>query len=269
MLPKTLLAFTSALLLGGAAVVVWMAAGDGEPPALAAANETSTRAAAAAVGSGVAPADEHAPALASLAERTTAGGQQPVSARPIPGDAEWITVTVVDKETKAPVAGALVRWFDDSSWSFLQEQQPLLPDERAWLAYDGERVADRAGWCTTADAGGKARIAVTQDTSVLAESEDRFGTLYLRSNTLEPAGGHLVELGPDRRLQIQVVDDGGTPCTDVLVALDALVNGEDWGWSALARTQAPDGVATLRRLQAFVDVDWIARAGNVVVEEGA
>src|SRR5436190_3571119 len=165
----------------------------------------------------------------------------------------------------AAVGGALVRWFDDSSWSFLQEQQPLLPDERAWLAYDGERVADRAGWCTTADAGGKARIAVTQDTSVLAESEDRFGTLYLRSNTLEPAGGHLVELGPDRRLQIQVVDDGGTPCTDVLVALDALVNGEDWGWSALARTQAPDGVATLRRLQAFVDVDWIARAGNVVL----
>lgn len=105
MLQKTLLVVGSVLLLCGGALFVAMAGGDAAPPALAAGNDADRRAAAiAGADATTTPAPPDARANEPT-QRSCAGGQ-PASPRPFPDEAEWITVTVVDRQMQAPVARA-------------------------------------------------------------------------------------------------------------------------------------------------------------------
>ena len=183
------------------------------------------------------------------------------SGRPLPADARWVDLVVVDKATGAPQPGAVVHWYDDSAHEFLgvgDDDDELWDAAMQQLFQVVERAAGKAGWRTLADADGKARVTLGRHwTNVAATHGALYGRLELRDNSVPPAGGWRVELLPDRAVTVRVVDDAGVPCADVpigLVALDrdkqdeVLVPGD----TPVAHTDA-DGRATVPHLQLTCD----------------
>ncbi len=176
------------------------------------------------------------------------------SQRTRPEGAAEVVVTILDKTTGAPVAGAAVRWYDETCWTHLSETQPLLATERNQeLSRNGELLARLAGWRTLSDAEGRARVTLKEETTVLARYEGRFGRLVLRANTQPPRGGHRILLAEDRSVSVRVVDAEGNPVADVPVAV-AAIDGDrgfagSFGFVSSARSEAPHGIATIMHLQ--------------------
>ena len=249
---KPLLVAACVLLVGTAVALAWIDGRDAvSPPAHAAPQE------AAPVATAVPPPAETPALRASVDDRTAD------ALRAIPTDAEWIEVAVVDKRTQAPVHGATVRWFDESSEDYAVEHHRLTRPEQLLLRDDIEHLADLGGWRTSTDANGHARVAIAGTATVFAEHDGRFGELLVRQHAAAPAGGHKVELEADRSVQVQVVDVGGAPCGDVMVRI---FGGERV--SRVARSSEPDGIAVFRHLQRLAplpdatdeNAQWLAKA---------
>jgi hypothetical protein len=178
--------------------------------------------------------------------------------RPLPDDAEWITVTVVDKATGASIGGAEVLWHDETAQEFLAEGKgrywwwdPAL--RSIWR--NPENLAQHAGWRTRADAQGVARVTLREDTVVVAMQETRYGSLQLRKNSVTPPGGHKLQVEPDRQLRVRVVDDQGQPVADVPVAVapydeDGDIEG-GFAWATHGDTDS-SGAATIVHLQSLL-----------------
>ncbi|MBL8752486.1 MAG: hypothetical protein JNK15_04215 [Planctomycetes bacterium] len=176
------------------------------------------------------------------------------SGRPLPDDALRVEVTVVDKETGRPVAGAQVRWLDETAQEFLAESRPDLDaEQRMELEADVELRAQCAGWSTLSDDAGRAVVTLRETTTVLARRGEDFGRLTLRKNLQPPRGGHRLLLDRDRTLVVRVLSDAGLPEADVPVTAYAIDKDGDYvgssSWQMLARSRAPDGIATIRHLQ--------------------
>jgi hypothetical protein len=182
-----------------------------------------------------------------LAEGVSTAGsnQQP----PLPADAKWLTVRVVDAATKAPVPRAEVRWALQTMW---QQVQQLPEAERTDLYNDPEAVVRRFGWTTHADDQGLARVAhANAHVRVFAYSDGRYGNHGFDAKQAAPAGGFVVEIEPDRTLAARVVRNDGAPCPGVSVEVRTF--GADGkvrphGWVQPVRSDA-DGIATFRHVQ--------------------
>src|SRR5689334_7227057 len=124
---KSLLAAACLLLVGGGAAVAWMRSGGDTAPASPAAPRPR------------APLAPVAPSPEEPSTRAAAAAPATSASRAIPDDVDWIDVTVVDAMTRAPVAGALVRWFDESSCDFVGERDGLTRSEQWLLRDDVER----------------------------------------------------------------------------------------------------------------------------------
>jgi hypothetical protein len=83
-------------------------------------------------------AEQSVARTARTAEEPTADPSQPV-----PADAVWVTVLVVDQDTQRPVPGADVAWIDDTWWRRLSS---FTRDEASALQNDFERMAGVLGW---------------------------------------------------------------------------------------------------------------------------
>ncbi len=187
------------------------------------------------------------------------------SGLPFPEDARWVPVLVIDKATREPVAGADVGWVGENFEKYTAEQNLIDPDSMfLWRSIDLQ--VDRAGWRTTTDEHGIARVTFKEWTTVIATDAGRFARLTLRENTVAPPGGYVLELMPDLALTVQVLDEGGEPAAGVLLAVGIHDDPEQpqhfWGWGPIARTDA-DGRAVLRHLQQLLEEEDTEPAGAV------
>jgi len=251
-MPQRALLLALVLLLCGAAAFAWLASGDAPvplPPHDAVQPAPDGPREAAATTPGAMPGD----AIASGDDaRAVAAVLDAADARPLPANPVWVKVRIVDQATGAPVPDAVVAWTDETSSEWLRDHHRLDDTDRAIVMYQGLRFADLAGWRTRSDAGGYARVTLQEHTTVLARHEDRFGRRSLRGNSAAPVTAFTVEIAPDAAIAVRVVDAAGMPCAGVPVTVamqDA--NGNlltSFGWQAMARSRAPDGLATIPHL---------------------
>ncbi len=254
MLQKALIALLVVLLLG-AGLAAYFAADSAnleQPPSLPTATATASEAVAAA-STPTQPTD--ATADTGSAERAVAEALTDATQRPLPDKQNWIEVKVIDKATGSPSSGAIVHWFDETAWEYLVKKQPELAMSHGELHWQGERLAELAGWRTRSNAEGQARVTGKGSLTVIAQHESLYGKLQLQSNAVLPIGGHVIELVPELCLLVRAVNERGQPCVNVPVSVAIFTKGGDqigpFGWSALANTRAPDGIATIRHLQSL------------------
>ena len=252
---KVLLTGLCALLLGAICAVLMLGNGEDDGPQLAPQDAAPANAGPAAM-----PSDATAPAVAE-ASGPAAGDAAARDAvadatgkRPIPDGATWITVTVIDAASQAPVPGAEVSWYDEKAWEHLMPRRSRFQWDPAiqQIWRQPEAIAARVGWQTRTDDKGQARVALCDNSTVAALHEGKFGQLLLRKNTVTPTGGHRLLLTPDHSLVVRVVDDAGEPCS--LVPINVQPYGKDdkeignFRWQTLGTTGA-DGMATLPHMQ--------------------
>lgn len=177
--------------------------------------------------------------------------------RPLPDDANWVTITVVDKATMQPVAGAKVMWSDETLHEFLGFEEGRWDDwdETTQLGFrEPETTAQKGGWSTVTDDKGQARVTLREHTTVIGRHESRYGLLLLRKNTVTPPGGYKLLLDADKVLQVKAVTADGQPAANVPIGVVPFRrNGEMFGWfawNAYAITDA-EGRATVSHVQAL------------------
>jgi hypothetical protein len=174
---------------------------------------------------------------------------------PIPDDATWVEVRVVDKATQAPVPDATVCWHDETANKILREDKTISLEDRFTLWRDPEELAMRYGWTTTSNAQGIARVHLSVSTQVLARHEHQFGRLEIGKKMLAPRDGYRVEIEPDLAVQVQVLDQAGRPAPGVPIGV-AVHDKEGkfqymWNWGPSAMTRGPDAIASITHVQ-----DW-------------
>jgi hypothetical protein len=200
-----------------------------------------------------APIGDPPVAIEASAERAEVGSTGR-SARPLPDDAEWVQVTVVDRDSDAPLPGAKVLWSDEKSWRSLVREDPSFYSTPTGqrCARLPEALAELAGWQTIADDQGRVRVTLRQNTTVVGMHDGRYGLLQLVTNSVPPPQGHRLRLQPDLALTVRVVDDRAEPCAGV--ALQVVPHDDkgqplgDFQWSSHGETDA-DGLATIPHLQ--------------------
>ncbi|MBL9077449.1 MAG: hypothetical protein JNL08_08100 [Planctomycetes bacterium] len=247
-------------LLLAAGVCSWSCIGaDASPPIPHTDGQPATAAAAATTDSG--RTDR---ATADAARATAEPDRRPVDAlhgsgRPLPRDPRWIEVRVIDRGTRAPVAGAEVGWVDESIHYCDLGSRFAAIASALWRW--PEQLVRRGGWCTSSDANGIARITLREWTSALARHGDRYGELQLTDVELPPPGGHVIELDADRTLRVLVLDDRGEPAAGVPIAIGAYVDGrcERFLRGDLLATTRADGTATVPHVQCLFAEDGAER----------
>jgi hypothetical protein len=212
--------------------------------------------------SGQAPSATADPGAPPATTRAAAGAPVASAPRPLPADATWVDVVVVDGQTGAPVADAEVHWTDELSLALGR----AACTDAEWLALPKlpiEALAALAGWRTRSDARGRARVTVRETTQIAARRDERYGTLPLRANTLAPAEGHRVLLYADRTLVARVIDDAGAPVAGVPIGVasrnaDGMPVGRH-GFAVHARSDA-DGLAAIPHVQLLANEFAAARS---------
>ncbi len=164
--------------------------------------------------------------------------QQP----PIPEDAIWLDVRVVDAERKQPVAGAEVSWITTGA---LRQPRNLQATSRRDVENDPEVLAAQFGWRTRSDTNGVARIAAAKDGAmVFATTPGRFAIAWVGGDQPIPPQGWVIELEVDRRLQVRVVDALGQPAIGAYVGLRVLdEKGAPRRSDAARRVEGPEASA--------------------------
>lgn len=201
--------------------------------------------------SGETPDAAAEPGPGPAATRSAVAAAPAVGQRPLPTDARWVDLLVVDGRSDEPVAGAEVHWTDEQSLARLRAAVPA--DE--WLAtpqLTTEALAARAGWRTRSDAQGRARVTLHGATRAAARRDARYGTLQLVANTVLPPEGLRLPLHADAALAVRVLDAAGAPAADVPVGITTR-NADDvpvgrYSLVVHARTDA-DGVAAIPHVQ--------------------
>lgn len=242
------------LLVPVVAAAVWLAlrCAGGEPalapdPGVANAHAVSP---ADAVEAATAPTATSEVTRVEAADAAAAASKQP----PIPDDAIWLEVKVIDAETKQPVAGAEVLWSIGAVW----QQIAALPErERQDFYGDQERTAERFGWLAHADSEGKVRVAADKNgATVHARSEGRYGTAYIGGQRDVPKEGWVIEVERDLSLRARVVDALGRPAVGAYVAIRMFDQDDkalrNYGQIRAERAVAPDAVAEFRHVQRWL-----------------
>lgn len=212
-----------------------------------------------------APADAAVAMAEGSVERTSAPALASDSLPPIPADAKWVDVFVLDKQTKQPIEGAEAMWSDETAYEQIQK----LPEaERMPLYRDQDRIAQRWGWRGRSDRDGKLRVHLgKQWTIVQAWHQDRFGTTSLQARGEPPKEGHRVLLEVDCTVRVHVVDATGQPAAGVALSLETydparsramVVGGE-------LETDA-NGMATFAHVQHRRTAHSGAQAGKTVTQ---
>jgi hypothetical protein len=180
---------------------------------------------------------------------------------PIPEDAHWIEVRIIDKATREPIAGAQVSWWDETLETAFDKQLGIWGPQWSALWHDEESRFSQLGWQTISDSRGIARIHQTERTRAVARHQHQYGTALLHQRFLPPRGGFTIALEPDHHITIQVLDAAGQPAAGVPVGVgrydeagELLQIHEN---SALAVTEGPQGLAVIRHEQT-----WKAKPGT-------
>ncbi|MFO1031512.1 MAG: hypothetical protein U1F60_10555 [Planctomycetota bacterium] len=198
-------------------------------------------------------------------ERSSAPTLEGSDLLPIPADAKWVDVLVLDQQTKQPVEGAEAIWWDGR----VHEEIGKLPEaERTPFYRDQDQVAQRWGRRGRSDRDGKLRVHLgKQWTIVQARHAGRFGTTNLHARGEPPNGGYRVLLEQDCTVRVHVVDAEGRPAVGIAVSLEnydpeqarpSYVGGE-------LQTDA-DGLATFAHVQQRRTVRWGAKEGQPVAQ---
>lgn len=183
---------------------------------------------------------------------------------PIPANARWCPVRVVDAATGEPIAGAeVVSLYEHKGWSPWTMLSGLPPDDEERFACDRELLARTFGDTATSDARGVVRVAVApRGASLYARHDNRYGDLHIDVDAEPPPGGFRIRLEHDREVRVQVLDATGQPAIGVPVR--PVHDGEPERQNdtpvryECVRTQAPDGIARLPHLQEL----WPATAAG-------
>lgn len=174
---------------------------------------------------------------------------------PIPADAEWVPVRVIDSRTGAPVEGVEVVWLFTKAgvvpWEMLRR---LPPDEAERLQFDLEAAARDYGSSARSDANGLVQVAVRPNgVTLYARAAGRYGRTSVDLVGTPPPGGHRLLLLPERELRVAVFDAEGKPAIGVPVRMVRDGDPERKDGAPVryecARTTAPDGIARLMHLQ--------------------
>jgi len=174
---------------------------------------------------------------------------------PIPEDAQWIEVRIIDKATGEPIAGAQVSWWDETLETEFHKQLGNWGQQWTALWHDEETRFSQLGWQTVSDSRGIARIHQTERTRAVARHQHQYGTALLHQRFLPPRGGFTIALEPDHHITIQVLDAAGRPAAGVPVGVarydaagELLQVHEN---SPLAFTEGPQGLAVIRHEQTW------------------
>ncbi len=184
------------------------------------------------------------------ADATAEASKQP----PIPDDAIWLEVKVIDAESKQLVAGAEVRWHGSGVW----QQIAALPErERQDYWGDQEFTARRFGWLTRTDTEGMARVAADKNgATVHARSEGRYGTAYIGGQRDVPKEGWVIEVERDLTLRARVLDALGRPAVGAYVVIRMFDQDNkamrNYGQIRAERAAGPDAVAEFRHVQRWL-----------------
>jgi hypothetical protein len=198
-------------------------------------------------------------------ERASAPALEASDLLPIPADAKWVDVLVLDKQTKQPVEGADAIWWDGTVYDAIQK----LPEaERTPFYRDQDQIAQRWGRRGRSDRDGKLRVPVgTKGTNVQVWHEGRYGNTTLQSQGEPPKDGHRVLLELDCTVRVHVVDSEGKPAAGVAVSLDnhdPEITRPSYAGGEL-QTDA-DGMATFAHVQHRRTVRWGAKEGQPVLQ---
>lgn len=220
------------------------------------------------------PADAAEPAAPSSPEATTStepttrttAAAAAASLVPIPANARWIDLRILDATTRAPVPDADVAWFDPAVTTAVGRRPELLPCPYGTQA-DHEAMATLFGWQTRSDRDGRARVHLGTSTTIVARRGTDYGQLVVLRDHLPPPEGFELLLAADAAVRIRVLDGNGRPVFGVPVAwaivtktgtLHSFRNG-----GPEATTLAPDGIATLPHIQRWRGTyDFLQRLGN-------
>ncbi len=157
---------------------------------------------------------------------------------------DQLLVEVIDAVTRAPVAGARVAWADQSELGKLRERQGGAEP------HDDTELLHRFGATGVTDRRG--RLVIARPGSIASFSAEHDGRWALcRDVGMKRAESVTLELSADDCVRVKVVDRGGRPVPDVAVAFGG--EGLNLGnQSRRAWTRAPDGVALIRDLRAYL-----------------
>jgi hypothetical protein len=161
-----------------------------------------------------------APAAAENVARAapTAGELDRDAPRAMPGDAPLLAVRIVDAATGDPIAGADVRWSNESTWAPVNQlsaaaRHAARQDPDAWVLAHGFRARS--------DRDGLVHVHLhAAGTRVRAFAGGRYGAESFRRDEPTPPEGHRVLVEPDVTLRVRVVDHAGRAASGVPVALE-------------------------------------------------
>jgi hypothetical protein len=248
------------------AIGAWLAFAADPVTALSSASAPTPEATA---GDATPAAEATAEAPAALANPDPARSDAPALADaelpPIPADARWAEVLVLDKATKQPVEGAEATWWDETAY----QQVAKLPEaERGAFYTDSDRLAQRWARRGRSDRDGKLRVHIgKQWTVVQARHGGRYGATSLQADGMPPKDGHRVLLELDCTLRVHVVDAIGQPAVDVALSLENHDPDRDQAMyvGGELRTDA-NGMATFAHVQNRRTVQWGAKAGQQITQ---
>ncbi|MEZ6038600.1 MAG: hypothetical protein R3F29_14050 [Planctomycetota bacterium] len=134
-------------------------------------------------------------------------------APPMPDDATWLELTVVDAITQQPAPGVDVWWTNETQRDLVKA---MPRRERDALFSDRDVLATRFGWHALTDSNGKIRVTPgANGASVMARDATRFATGDFSDKKPTPEGGHRLELQRELVLRVHVVDATGKDAAGV------------------------------------------------------
>ncbi|MEZ6038756.1 MAG: hypothetical protein R3F29_14840 [Planctomycetota bacterium] len=207
------------------------------------------------------PATPTSAPFAREAVKDTAATEQ----LPIPPDATWVEVLVIDKATREPAPNVEVLWSNPSQ----QERISALPlEERQALMNAPDLHAERFGWRANTDQHGKVRVTTANDFAmVIARDEHRYGVLRLTTNAPPPEQGHRLELARDYTVTVHVTGVDGADASDVRVGMQPFDPGTD-EQPKVFNSEAPrtdeHGLTAFRHVQEQMTWAWGTRKGRPV-----
>jgi hypothetical protein len=234
---------TLAALVALSALLAWWLLRDGEdpaPPATIVSGQVTKQ-----VADQAAPERDTTPAATAATEATRIATAATNAQPPIPADAPWLEILVVDGATDQPVAGAEVLWTTTSMYI------PAAERPRQYADPDG--IARRFGWHTRTDAKGCARVAADANgAAVYAFDGGRYGTAHVGGSKPVPDGGWRLTLTTDLTLRVLVVDAADRPAAGISVAIRADAPAGTGTYSsriAEPQTTSSEGIAEFHHLQ--------------------
>lgn len=152
-----------------------------------------------------------------LVTRTNAP-DAPATQPPVPTQAIWLDVLVVDKLTSRPVAGATAVWCDETQDAMVAG---LPQAEQEALHRDGEDMARRFGWHGHSNREGRLRIHLGKtSTTVFVRAGTRYGMGHFDQGQDPPPEGHRILVEDDVTVRVRVLDALERPAARVPVLLE-------------------------------------------------